>query len=156
GRYSQEGRYLMRELQHLAPTLKTHLLDPAMPPEELDRAKQEAAGCSVDVVAAFVTVAAYRGNVALPGHFPDFVNALTAAKAPVILVSLGNPYLVRNFPKVAAYLATFSTTSTSEIAAAKALMGIIPIGGKLPVTIPGIAKYGDGLSIPAAPKGPTQ
>jgi len=156
GRYSQEGRYLMRELQHLAPGLKMHLLDPAMPPEEFDRAKQEAASCSVDVVAAFVTVAAYRGNVALPGQFPDFVNALVTAKAPVILVSLGSPYLARYFPKVAAYLATFSTTSTSEIAAAKALVGAIPIGGKLPVTIPGIAKYGDGIMVAAAQKGPTQ
>jgi len=38
----------------------------------------------------------------------------------------------------------------------KALFGEIAITGHLPVTIPGVAKYGDGLQIPAAhaaPKG---
>jgi beta-N-acetylhexosaminidase len=37
----------------------------------------------------------------------------------------------------------------SEVSAVKALYGEIAIGGKLPVTIPGLAKYGDGLEIPA-------
>jgi beta-N-acetylhexosaminidase len=30
----------------------------------------------------------------------------------------------------------------------KALFGEIPIRGHLPVSIPGIAKYGDGLTLP--------
>ena len=57
--------------------------------------------CSQIVVAAYVTVSAYRGNVALAGNYLDFVNTLIAGKAPVTLVSLGNPYLVRSFPNVA-------------------------------------------------------
>jgi beta-N-acetylhexosaminidase len=35
----------------------------------------------------------------------------------------------------------------SEIATVKALFGEFPIDGKLPVTIPGLAKYGDGLAV---------
>jgi hypothetical protein len=31
----------------------------------------------------------------------------------------------------------------------KALFGEIPITGHLPVTIPGFAKYGDGIELPA-------
>ena len=65
------------------------------------------------------------------------------------LISLGNPYLLRNFPDVAAYMTTYSTVPPSEIAAVKALFGEIAIGGKLPVSIPGFAKYGDGIIIPA-------
>ena len=61
------------------------------------------------------------------------------------MVALGNPYLLRNFPNVTAYLATFSTVPPSEIAAVKALWGEIAIGGHLPVTIPGLANYGDGI-----------
>jgi beta-N-acetylhexosaminidase len=66
----------------------------------------------------------------------------------VALVSLGNPYLLRDFPGVAAYAATFSTTTTSEAAAAKAILGDIPITGKMPVSIPGLVKVGDGLTVP--------
>ena len=52
-----------------------------------------------------------------------------------------------------------SPTTTSETAAVKAMFGEIAIGGHLPVTIPGIAKYGDGLQLPATrtplPSAPT-
>jgi len=40
---------------------------------------------------------------------------------------------------------------TSERAAVKALFGEIPIHGKLPVTLPGIAKRGDGIDREVAP-----
>jgi beta-N-acetylhexosaminidase len=68
----------------------------------------------------------------------------------VLLVALGNPYLVRSFPDVAAYATTYSPTPTSETALAKALFGEIAITGHLPVTIPGVAKYGDGIQLPVA------
>jgi beta-N-acetylhexosaminidase len=54
---------------------------------------------------------------------------------------------LRTYPGVAAYLATFSTVTTSELAAAKALFGEVPVTGKLPVTIPGLAEYGFGLTM---------
>jgi beta-N-acetylhexosaminidase len=70
----------------------------------------------------------------------------------VTLVAMGNPYLLRNFPGVAAYLATFSTVPPSEIAAVKVLWGEIAICGHLPVTIPGVAQYGEGIQLPAKVK----
>jgi beta-N-acetylhexosaminidase len=81
------------------------------------------------------------------------MDTLIRSSAPVVLVSLGNPYLLRNFPGVSSYLATFSPVPTSEAAAVKALLGTIPIAGKLPVTIPGLAKVGDAstVSAPATP-----
>ena len=93
---------------------------------------------------------AYRGNVALAGGYPDFLNALIAGKAPVVLAALGNPYLLHSFPNVAAYVTTFSPTAPSETALAKALFGEIAITGHLPVTISGVAKYGDGIQVPVA------
>jgi beta-N-acetylhexosaminidase len=111
---------------------------------------EKTANCTEIVAAAFVTVSAYRGNVALAGGYPDFLSGLIAGKVPVMLVALGNPYLVRAFPDVSAYLTTYSPTPTSETALAKALFGEIAITGHLPVTIPGVAKYGDGIQVPAA------
>jgi len=45
-------------------------------------------------------------------------------------------------------MALCSTVPPSEVAAAKALFGEIAIDGKLPVSIPGYAKLGDGLVLP--------
>ena len=61
-----------------------------------------------------LTVGAYRGNVALTGNYPGFVEKLQASGSPIVLVSLGNPYLLRSFPGVSAYLATFSPVPTSK------------------------------------------
>jgi beta-N-acetylhexosaminidase len=80
------------------------------------------------------------------------MNTLVHGPVPVALISLGNPYLLRDFPDVASYASTFSTSTTSELAAAKAISGEIPITGKMPVSIPGLAKIGDGLDVPARSK----
>ena len=149
GRRSQQGQRLMEEVKKRAPNMMVATVDPGMSKEDLEQVAQKTSGCTQIVAAAYVTVSAYRGNVALAGAFPDFLNGLIAGKAPVTLVALGNPYLVRSFPNVASYVATYSPTPTSEAALAKALFGEIAITGHLPVTIPGVAKYGDGIQLPA-------
>jgi beta-N-acetylhexosaminidase len=141
---------LIEEVKKRAPNVTTTVLDPTMTKTDLDQVSEKMSSCSQIVAAAYVTVAAYRGNVALAGGYPDFLSGLIAGKAPVMLVSLGNPYLVRAFPNVRSYVTTYSPTTTSEIALAKALFGEIAITGHLPVTIPGIAKYGDGIQVPAS------
>lgn len=156
GRRSQQGQRLTEEVKKRAPKITVFQLDPSMSKPDLDEVSKSAAGCGQIVVAAFVSVAAYRGNVALAGLYPDFLSGLIAGRVPVTLAALGNPYLIRSFPDVAAYITTFSPTADSETALAKALFGEIAIGGKLPVTIPGIAKYGDGIKLPVThtpPKG---
>jgi beta-N-acetylhexosaminidase len=150
GRRSQQGIRLIDEVKKRAPGVTATVLDPSMSKADLDQVSEKTSGCSEIVAAAYVTVAAYRGNVALAGGYPDFLNGLIAGKVPVMLVALGNPYLVRSFPNVSAYLTTYSPTSTSEAALAKALFGEIAITGHLPVTIPNVANYGDGIQVPVA------
>jgi beta-N-acetylhexosaminidase len=150
GRRSQQGIRLIDEVKKRAPNVTTTVLDPAMSKADLDQVSEKTSSCSEIIAAAYVTVSAYRGNVALAGGYPDFLNGLIDGKAPVMLASLGNPYLVRAFPKVSAYLTTYSPTPTSETALAKALFGEIAITGHLPISIPGVAKYGDGIQVPVA------
>lgn len=135
GRRSVEGQKFLEELRRRSPKATAILLDPSLPDTDLDAAAGKAVACEKIVVAAFVSVAAYRDNVALAGNFPKLVQTLVDSKRPVVLVALGNPYLLRSFPGVSAYLATCSTVPPSETAAVKALYGEIPITGRLPVTI---------------------
>lgn len=148
-RMSAFGQTFTQEVRRRDSKADVIALDSTMPAAVLDDAAHRAGACDSIVVAAFASVAAYRGNVALGGDFPKLVDALVATGKPVTLVALGNPYLLRSFPKVGAYLATFSTVPPSEIAAAKALFGEIPIRGHLPITIPGLAAYGAGIQLPA-------
>src|SRR6266542_1958250 len=111
------------------------------------RIAKRAAACDRIVAAAYVSVAAYRGNTALPGDFPKLMEQLLASGKPVTLIALGSPYLLRSYPNIAAYLATYSTVPPSEIAAVKALFGEIAITGHLPVATPGVANRGAGFSL---------
>jgi beta-N-acetylhexosaminidase len=74
---------------------------------------------------------------------------LDHAASRTIVLAMGNPYLVQDFPSIENYACAFSNASVSETAAVKAIFGEIPITGHLPVTIPGIASRGDGLERPA-------
>jgi beta-N-acetylhexosaminidase len=148
-RYSTEGQVLTQEIRKRAPGASIAQADSSMAPEALDAAIAQLQACDSYVVAAFSSVGAGRGAVGLAGDLPRVVESLIASGKPVTLAALGNPYLLRSFPNVSAYLATFSTVPPSEIAAVKALWGEIDIRGHLPVTIPGLANYGDGITVAA-------
>jgi beta-N-acetylhexosaminidase len=146
GRYGQQGRALIAEARRIAPKLTIVPLDPAVPPLEIKEALARTNNCGHSIIAAFVSVAAYRGDVALAANFTPLVAGLMAREAPLTLISLGSPYLLRSFPDVDAYIATLSPAITSELAAARALLGRAPIRGRMPVSIPGLARIGDGLT----------
>jgi beta-N-acetylhexosaminidase len=147
-RYGAQGKAFAAEVRKRSPNAQILTLDPAATDSDFDKAAATAKSCDVVVVAAYATVAAYRGSTALAGGYPKFLlSILLASERPVVLAVLGNPYLLRSFPAATASLTTYSTVPASELAAVKALFGEIPIQGHLPVTIPGIAKYGDGIQL---------
>jgi beta-N-acetylhexosaminidase len=148
-RTSNAGTRMIDSYRRFAPKSQITVVDASMNAAALTAMVGDTSKCSAIVVAAFATVAANRGNVSLSGDLTPFVAKLTEGAIPVTIVAMGNPYLLSAFPKTAAYLATFSSTAPSESSAVKALFGEIPISGHMPVTIPGFAKYGDGIQLPA-------
>ena len=148
-RYSVEGFAFTQEVRKRAPTATIASFDPSTQPEAIDAGLANLQSCPMYVIAAYSSVMSGRGAVGLAGELPRAVQTLAGAGKPVVLAAMGNPYLLRNFSNVTAYLTTFSTVPPSEIAAVKALWGEIAISGHLPVTIPDLAKFGDGIMIAA-------
>jgi beta-N-acetylhexosaminidase len=64
-----------------------------------------------------------------------------------IVLAMGSPYPILSFPTISSYACAFSSVSTSEAAMVRALFGEIAIHGKLPVTLPHVAKLGDGMDL---------
>jgi beta-N-acetylhexosaminidase len=147
GRNSSYGEHLVQEFHKRAPHARALFLDGSLPQAAMEVALGDTSSCSVLVLAAFVNVAAYRGNVALTGDLVPFAEKLSEGSVPVVFVAMGNPYLLSLLPKAGASLATYSTTLPSELSAVKALLGEIQGSGHLPVTIPEFAKIGDGLPL---------
>jgi beta-N-acetylhexosaminidase len=103
-----------------------------------DYARVERAADSADAI----IISSYVGQVwdavsaAAPQTFANFVRRLAGPGRKVILVSFGNPYLLQQIPEVPTYLVAWGGFPASQTAAARALLGISPITGKLPISIP--------------------
>lgn len=93
----------------------------------------------------------FAGVVEMTEEFVDFVNQLSARRITHVVVSFGNPYLIRDFPDVQAYLLAWSGTAESQRAAANALFGGQAITGTSPIGISPFFERGDGQQLP--PKG---
>jgi beta-N-acetylhexosaminidase len=105
----------------------------------------------VAIVALFVRVADRKGNVGFPDDQRFFVNQLLAQGKPTVVASFGSPYLIERFPGAPTWLAEFSTNDVSQRAVARAIFGEVAIGGKIPVTVSGTVRRGDGMHLAANP-----
>jgi beta-N-acetylhexosaminidase len=141
-RISQQGQRLMQAFRARAPRAAVLSVDTSMPLAAMEAVLESAGGCAQVVVASFAAITADLRDVT------PFIEKLAAGPGPVVLVSFNDPYTGIHFPKAAAYLTTFSSAPPSEVAAAKALFGEIPITGRTPVTIPEVAGIGGGLRLP--------
>ncbi|HTS10711.1 MAG TPA: glycoside hydrolase family 3 N-terminal domain-containing protein [Candidatus Limnocylindrales bacterium] len=105
----------------------------------------------VAIAALFVRVADRKGNVGFPDDERNFVNQMLATGKPTAVLAFGSPYLIERFPNAKTWISEFATNDVAQKAAARALFGQVPFVGKIPVTVPGTVKRGDGLESAASP-----
>jgi beta-N-acetylhexosaminidase len=111
--------------------------------------RQRADSAELIVVSAYISPRDYRGTIGAQGEFSAWVEEIAAAGTPVVVVSFGTPYLLSSFPSVPAYLLAWSGADASQRAAARALLGEIPLTGRLPIPLPPYHTLGDGIQRPA-------
>lgn len=101
-------------------------------------------GAARVIVATYVRRIEGEGRFAIPAPIAQFIDSLGAGERTLV-VSFGNPYLIRQFPSVGTYLATYGVADVIEAAAADAVLGRAPITGRVPVSLPGFFTRGDGI-----------
>ena len=122
-------------------------ITPAATRDVLDSLSRVADNAGAVIVAAYVRRVEGEGRVVVPAHIASWIDALAQRKR-VVVVSLGNPYLIKQFPSVKTYLVTYGVSDDLERSAARAVVGLAPITGKAPVSLPGFFGAGDGLVRP--------
>ncbi len=132
-------------------------------PSELDMVKVLTRRADAVVASVFVRIASYSGRMDLS---PQAVSLLESVandqQKPFVTVIFGNPYTAMALQKLPAQLLTYEFTDAMETAAVRALAGEVAIGGKLPITMPGMYPFGHGLMraatnpVPAVPVPPVQ
>jgi beta-N-acetylhexosaminidase len=137
---------LDREIRARVPGAKIVRLDTRSTPEEAKAAVEAARDADVVLLSLFVRARSGQGKFVIPEAAKSAIPALLASGKPVVAVAFGSPYLLRDFPGLPTYLAAWGSQDVVQVAAARALFGEAAIEGRLPITIPGLAKRGDGIA----------
>jgi len=143
----ENGRVLAREVRARFPDARVLYIDDTTASMIAPHVLEAAASAQRIIAAAYVIPSAGRavagdtGSPALErGPAIVLANVIQAANQKTVVVALGNPYLIAQYPGIQNYVCTFSNAAVSELSAVKFLFGEISARGHLPVTIPGIAR----------------
>ena len=144
---------LERDLRARVDSLQTLRYDTRYnPPGRADQLELPAADSyDVMILALCVRTTDRKGTVGLPADQLQAVHRLLATEKPVVVASLGSPYLIAQFPEAKTWLAAFSNADVAQRAAGRAIFGQIAVSGKIPVTVPGVVAAGAGMDLPGNP-----
>jgi beta-N-acetylhexosaminidase len=124
------------------------LVDPRTRPEEIDAIVEAARDADVVLLALAIRAVSGKGHLRLPDAARVLVERLPP-HVKIVAVSFGSPYVLRDLPALRTYLCAWGTQPVLQTAAARALYGEAAIAGRLPVTMPGLHRRGEGLEKPA-------
>ena len=118
---------------------------PALFPASIENALRAALGADIVIVSSYFGASSSTASLAAPAGMSDLIDGLQKAGSKVVLASFSNPYIAGELPVTAAYLVAWGSLPVSQRAAARAVLGLAPITGQLPITIPSVAGFGVGL-----------
>jgi beta-N-acetylhexosaminidase len=140
------GSAFNAELRQADPGLKTELLYPDDPSPNVARLFALADSADVVVVSSYLSTGTNVANASAPEPIAQFIRDLVQRHPRTILVAFGNPYLLQQVPAVSSYLVAWGGFPVSQSAAGRSVIGITPITGKLPITIPPLLRFGAGIA----------
>jgi beta-N-acetylhexosaminidase len=142
---AEDGRVLAREIRARTPDANVIYVDPRVAYLRSEEIMQAIDSSRAVVVAVYIVPSAARTMTVTrglknPASLPPSTAAVLGkilARAPqkTAVLAMGNPYLTDDFPAIQNYICTFSNATVSEVSAARALFGEIPIHGHMPVNI---------------------
>jgi beta-N-acetylhexosaminidase len=130
------------------PAIRTVRLDPRSTPDEVKAAVDAASQSDAVLLSLFVRARSGQGPITVPEAARAAIPQILALGKPAVAISFGSPYLLREFPALKTYVCAWGAQEVVQKAAAAALFGEAAFEGKLPVSIPGLAKRGDGIAKP--------
>lgn len=116
--------------------------------EQVDAARKAVSESDVLIVGLYGRVrSGAKNSVGIPENGAAILReALTSGKQ-VIGISFGNPYVLSSFPEMKTYVVAYGDMPSLQRAAARSILGLQDITGKLPITLPGLHPRGTGIQL---------
>ncbi len=87
------------------------------------------------VIMIFTSIAAWKGHPGLGGDEQSRIRGIISGSRKSVVISFGNPYVLRHFPESDVLLAAFDASAQTQRAVARWLSGQGALYGKMPVTL---------------------
>ncbi|MFL5563412.1 MAG: glycoside hydrolase family 3 protein [Gemmatimonadaceae bacterium] len=139
------GQTFAAELRRSLPNVRQYRISPRSSPAELDSLATTLAGSDEILVTTYVRRIEGAGGTAIAPLVATWIDSL-ATRERVTVVANGNPYVIRQFPRVQSYMVTYGIGDALEGAAARAIAGVAPITAHSPISLPGFFARGDGVA----------
>jgi beta-N-acetylhexosaminidase len=143
------SRTFLPELRKRWPNVTAIELSDRSTPAEIDLVRAMAPRFDAIVVSVFVRAASASGRLDLATPLQQLLQSIARQAAgpgrPMITTFFGNPYVATFLPELPAMLLTYDFYDRAELSAVKAIAGEAPIGGRLPIALPGMLERGAGL-----------
>jgi beta-glucosidase-like glycosyl hydrolase len=87
------------------------------------------------IVAIFTSIAAWKGSSGINADEKERIHAITKNSRTSIVISFGNPFVLRYFPEVDVLIAAYEASDQSQETVMKWLTGSGELKGKIPVRL---------------------
>ncbi|MDX1438370.1 MAG: glycoside hydrolase family 3 N-terminal domain-containing protein [Rubricoccaceae bacterium] len=147
------GETFVETVADLAPheaTVTSRRLGIGNPESDFTEALSLVSEHEVILVPAFIRVRSWSGQIELPPRHRAFLRRVIDQGRPVVLIAMGNPYIPIGLPEPTAFVAAYGGSEDSQRAVADALFGRAAVSGRLPITIPGVYAYDQGVTLEQA------
>jgi beta-N-acetylhexosaminidase len=145
-----EARAFITRMSERFPLTRAVIVERKPRKDALNALRDSLRGAGVIVFAAHISVVNASGSIGLSEEQLRILTQAGTQRVPRVLISLGTPYVLEALPTAEGLICTYGDDPASIAAAVRALAGDIYPRGKLPVSIPGVASSGDGLTYPRA------
>jgi len=145
--YNHEQSISTKEIIKNNVPIKSFVVDETDNTDYLESVSEKIGENDILIINVFAKPRAWKGTVGLNEDQTAFIKMLMDKTKQIIMVSYGNPYIIRDFADIPAYICAWESQSNLQKAGANAVLGKGNFNGKLPIDIPDIAKRGRGLKI---------
>jgi len=139
------GATFNAEVRRAVPALRTEAIVSDDPAPNFARILAIADSFDIAIVSSYLSTGTNIANPNAPEPIAQFMRDLAQRRPRTVLLAFGNPYLLQQVPSVSSYVVAWGGFPVSQTAAARALIGLAPINGRLPITIPPLLRFGTGL-----------
>jgi beta-N-acetylhexosaminidase len=147
-RIAAPSRTFAPELRKRWPGVTAIELSDRTTPAEIELVRAMAPRYDAVVASVFVRAGSASGRMDLTPALQRLLLDVGCRGKPFVTIFFGNPYVATFMPELPAMMFTYDFYDRAELSAVRALTGEAPIGGRLPIALPGLAAAGAGLDRP--------